>query len=152
MKKSQLLQKVDDAWASFKASFAGLSDAGFEKPGALGEWSVKDILGHVTAWEEESLKHLPVILEGKRPPRYKDVYGGIDAFNARTAEEKRSLPLADALKQLDEIHARLVAYLGSAPDEEFVQTRFRWRIYWDTYGHYPQHTAAILEWRERSGL
>jgi hypothetical protein len=36
----------------------------------MGEWSVKDILAHVTTWEEEALKYLPLILTGGRPPRY----------------------------------------------------------------------------------
>ena len=30
--------------------------------GVTGSWSVKDIIAHVTTWEEEALKHLPLIL------------------------------------------------------------------------------------------
>ena len=38
------------------------------EPGVVGNWSVKDVLAHVTTWEEEAQKYLPAILEGRRPP------------------------------------------------------------------------------------
>src|SRR5437773_1337186 len=40
------------------------------KPGVTGDWSVRDILAHVSTWEEEALTHLPLILEGGTPARY----------------------------------------------------------------------------------
>jgi uncharacterized protein DUF1706 len=73
----------------------------------MGEWSVKDILAHVTTWEEEALSYVPLILSGGRPPRYTK-YGGIDAFNAKMAEQNRAMELSDALRQLDETHHRLI--------------------------------------------
>jgi hypothetical protein len=115
----------------------------------MGDWSVKDIIAHVTSWEEEALKHLPTILDGKTPPRYSVTYGGIDAFNARTAELKRRLSLSDVLKEQEDTHRRLLALIRSAPDEQFAgETRFRRRIRLDTYGHYPHHEKAIRKWRE----
>ena len=115
----------------------------------MDNWSVKDILAHVTTWEEEALKYLPLILTGGNPPRYTR-YGGIDAFNAQTAEQKREMALSDVLRQLDETHSRLIDYLQSVPQEHFTrETRFRHRLRLDTYSHYPLHARAIQEWRER---
>ena len=82
MNREQLLKKIDTPWAALRASYAGLSEAQLAQPGVTGDWSVIDILAHVSAWENEALTHLPHILEGKRPPKYSDLYGGIDAFNA----------------------------------------------------------------------
>jgi hypothetical protein len=65
-----------------------LSDTQLVEPGVTGAWSVRDILAHVSRWEEEALKYLPLILEGGKPPRYSVSYGGIDAFNARMTEQK----------------------------------------------------------------
>ncbi len=116
----------------------------------MDNWSVKDILAHVTTWEEEALKYLPLILTGGKPPRYSQ-YGGIDAFNAQMAEQKRGLALSEVQRQLDETHRRLLDYIRSVPEEHFTQeTRFRHRLRLDTYSHYPQHAKAIREWRERS--
>lgn len=152
MDKQQLLQKIDKAWTELKASYAGLSDAQLSEPGVTGDWSVRDILAHVTTWEEEALKYLPLIIDGGRPPRYSVTYGGIDAFNAKMTAQARSLPLSEVQRLLDETHARLVDYVRSAPDEQFTrETPARRRLRWDTYSHYPIHTGAISAWREKSG-
>ena len=151
MDKQQLLKKLDNAWAALQESYAGLSDAQMTQPGVTDDWSVKDILAHVTTWEEEAIKHLPHILEGGRPPRYSVRYGGIDAFNAQMTEQKRGLLLSEVLKQLGETHHRLIDYVQDAPEEHFIkETRFRRRLRLDTYSHYSIHTKAIQEWRERS--
>lgn len=151
MDKQQLLKQLDKAWAAIKAAYAGLSDTEMIEPGVTGNWSVKDILAHVTTWEEEALKHLPLILKDGRPPRYSVTYGGINAFNAQMTEAKRGLPLAAVLKQLDETHLRLIGYIQSAPEAQFIrETRFRRRLRLDTYSHYPKHARAIREWRARA--
>ncbi len=91
MDKQQLLKQLEKAWAAIKESYAGLSDSQLTESGVMGNWSVKDILAHVTTWEEEALKYLPLIITGGRPPRYTR-YGGIDAFNAQMTEQKRGHP------------------------------------------------------------
>jgi hypothetical protein len=151
MDRRQLLRKLGRAWADFQESYAGLSESQLREPGVTGDWSVKDILAHVTWWEEEALKHLPLIIEEGRPPRYSAQYGGIDAFNAQMMERRRDLSLAEALRQQDETHRQLIDYLQGVPEEQFMQeTRFRHRLRLDTYSHYPKHAKAIREWRKRS--
>ena len=151
MNRQQLLKQLDTAWTAFKESYVGLSDAQLTEPGVTGHWSVKDIIAHVTWWEEEALKHLPLIIRGGRPPRYSVQYGGINAFNAQMTEQKRGLSLSDVLRQLDETHRRLMDFIKSAPEEPFTrETRFRRRLRLDTYSHYPKHAKAIGEWRERA--
>ena len=152
MNREQLLKRLNTAWTALKESYAGLSASQMMEAGVTGDWSVKDILAHVSVWEEEALKHLPHILKGERPPRYSVTYGGIDAFNALMMEEKRKLSLGVVLEQLEETHQRLIYYIQGAPEEQFTQeTRFRRRIRLDTYSHYPIHAKAIQEWRERTG-
>ena len=150
MKKDQLLNKLEHTWDSFLKSFYGLTDEQMLQPGVTGDWSVKDVLAHVSWWEEEALKHLPQILQGQRPPRYSVVYGGIDAFNALMRELKRSLSLSEVRDQMAATHSRLVEYIQSVPEEQFTtETRFRRRLRLDTYSHYPIHTRMIHEWREQ---
>ncbi|HET7093622.1 MAG TPA: maleylpyruvate isomerase N-terminal domain-containing protein, partial [Thermomicrobiales bacterium] len=81
MTRTQLLKRLDAAWQAFLTSYAGLPVARLTEPGVVGDWSVKDVIAHVTTWEEEALTHLPTILAGGEPPRYAAQYGGLDAFN-----------------------------------------------------------------------
>jgi Mycothiol maleylpyruvate isomerase N-terminal domain len=65
MDRRQLLKRLDTAWLAFKASYAGLSDAQLMEPGVTGAWSIRDIIAHVTTWEEEALNHLPAVLAAR---------------------------------------------------------------------------------------
>jgi len=146
----KLLDRLEVAWASFNTSYAGLSDAALLAPGVVGDWSVKDILAHVTTWEQEALQQLPRIIAGGRPPRYATAYGGIDAFNAQMTERKRGLSLQEVRRQLDETHRQLIAFVRNAPTDQFTRdSRARRRLRRDTYGHYPLHSTMIRDWREQ---
>ena len=133
---------------AFNESYAGLSDAQLTQPGVTGAWSVRDIIAHVSTWEEEALKHLPLILAGGTPPRYSVQYGGIDAFNARMTAEKRGLSLSEVRAHATATHGRLVELIQGIPERELIrETRVRRRLRLDTYGHYPLHAEAIRQWR-----
>ncbi len=148
MKQHQLLERLDSAWSDFEDSYAGLTRAQLMIPRVTGEWSVRDIIAHVTWWEQEALKSLPVIRGGGRTPRYSVAYGGIDAFNAMMTVKRSGLTLPEVLKDHDNVHALLVDYVTAVPEELYVkESRFRRRLRFDTYEHYPVHARAIREWR-----
>lgn len=136
---------MEKAWDELLVSYSGLTEAQLTQPGALGEWSVKDVLAHVTTWEAEALQHLPTVARGARPPRYAS-QGGIDAFNARTADLKRHLPLETVLAEMLATHARLIDYVRTTTGIS-NRTRFVNRLRLDTYAHYRLHAEAIRAWR-----
>lgn len=126
MDRQGLLKRVETAWNDLREAYSGLTEQRLMIPGVMGQWSVRDILAHVTTWEEEALNYLPLILKGGRPPRYSLTYGGIDAFNALKTEEKRGLTLAEVMQSMHDIHRRLIAYIESVPESQFQgETPFR---------------------------
>jgi DinB superfamily len=148
--RQRLMKRLGDAWRELQESYAALPEEQLLESGVTAAWSVRDLIVHVTIWEEEALKHLPLILEGGRPPRYSVTYGGINAFNALTTGQKKNLSLREVLRQRDEVHQRLIEFLNGAPDGQLTaETRFRRRLRLDTYGHYPKHARAIRQWRQR---
>ena len=150
MDRKQLFGRLERTWLDFRESYAGLSDSELTKSGVSGDWSVRDILAHVTTWEREALKHLPTILKGGKPPRYSVAYGEINAFNRITTEQKRSLTLFEVRRELEETHQRLVDFIETIAKEQFrTKTPFRHRPRLDTYSHYPKHASAIKKWRKQ---
>jgi hypothetical protein len=150
--RQRLLKRLEAAWCEFLGSLAGLSEEERLEPGVTGNWSVRDIVAHVTTWEEEALKHLPFVLKGGTPPRYSTAHGGIDAFNARTTLEKKDLSIRQVFRQMNDVHGRLITLLWRVPENGLrSETRFRHRLRLDTYGHYPKHARAIRRWREKKG-
>jgi hypothetical protein len=144
MSKQQVIDKVNKGWIEFKDSIACMSENELLEPGKDGGWSVKDMIVHVRTWEEETLKHLPTILKKQKVPRYKDLYGGIDAFNAMTHDANKTISLRSAVANLEDTHRRLISYLESVPEDQFKSdTRFYRRLAADTYKHYPEHIQTI---------
>ena len=150
MNRQQLSTRLEKAWRNFEESYAGLTDAQMMIPGVTGAWSVRDILAHVTTWEAEALKHLPTILQGKKPPRYAITHGGINAFNAQMTEQNKAFTLAEVRRELENTHERILKFIARVPEGQFrSDTPFRRRLRLDTYSHYPKHADAIRKWRKR---
>jgi hypothetical protein len=145
------LDRLEKAWQALEDSYAGLTEAAMLERGVCGAWSVKDILAHVGSWEQEALKHLPVIAAGGQPGRYADAYGGIDAFNAQVMAQKGKLTLEVVLQEREATHRRLLEYLHSVPEEVRGERRFRKRLRLDTTHHYDEHAGMIRAWREAKG-
>ncbi len=149
----RMLDEIETTWAAFHASYAGLDDDQVQIPGVCGDWSVRDLIAHVTWWDAEAIAHLPEVLAGRRPPKYSDLYGGIDAFNAHMTERDAGLTLDEVRDRSEATHADLVSFVaGVDPALLTPKTRFRHRLKLDTFGHYPIHTANILAWRELRGV
>jgi hypothetical protein len=147
MNREQLTERVDGRWRSFVQAALSLPADVLSEPGAVGDWSAKDLIAHLAVWEDESLSALQTIAAGRRPPRYAR-FGGIDAFNDMEWQKFRDLPLAEIQRWSQESHRRLLDYLAEVPEELFAtETRFRHRLRLDTYGHYSEHTGHILAWR-----
>jgi hypothetical protein len=149
LNRDQLLDRIDRHWRDFNDALAGLRDTVMLEPGVVEGWSVKDVIAHIATWDGEALKALPLIMQGRRPPRY----GGVDNFNARQYETNARLSLPDARETLSSTHTRLLDFLATVPESWFAtETRFRHRLRLDTWSHYPEHTEAILAWRKQRGL
>lgn len=152
MYKEALFRRIEAAWQELQDSIEGLSEESMLAAGAVGEWSVRDLLAHVATWEEEALKALPVIVEGGKLPRYAS-QGGIDAFNARQQAAKRGLSLERLLLEMDATHQRLLALLDRAPAQHYAKEgRFLKRLRLDAYGHWRLHAQDVRRWRVSQGL
>jgi len=152
VKKTLALKRLEERWREFGESLEGLPDAALTGGAIVGEWTARDLMAHVTTWEEETLKLLPVILKGRRTPKYSALYGGVDAFNAQSHERKWGMELEEVRRQMEGTHRRLVGYLEGVAEEVFEgNERFVRRLRLDTYGHYREHAEHIREWHERRG-
>ena len=152
MRKDALFRRIESAWLELQEALSGLSDEEMLEPGAVGGWSVRDVMAHVTTWEEEALKALPVILLGGKLPRYAS-QGGIDAFNARQQEAKRLLGLDQVRREMTATHQRLLGMLDRTAESAYAKEgRFLRRLRLDTYGHWRGHAGDVRRWRESRGL
>jgi hypothetical protein len=89
-----------------------------------GEWSVKDMIGHLALWEELALATIGPWLAGVRP-RLAELFidGDTDQLNAWNEEKKRSWPLARVRDDSEATHDQLLSAIERMTPEEWVCPR-----------------------------
>ena len=149
MNKEQVFGSLQRDWKTFLKSFEGLPVSALLEPNVVGQWSVRDVLAHITTWDEEKLKILLLLLEGKSLHRR---YSSFDAFNAREQERKRYLSLEQVKQELAATHEKLVACLADFPESAYAKGNRLPRSLRLTRNHYREHAAQITAWRAEHKL
>ena len=134
------------------AALDGLSEEEMARPGAVGRWSVRDVLAHILAWDEEAVTRLE-LLATDRPQDFTRITSDeeLDAWNARAQQRYADLPLAEVMRRLTEAQGRVLAGLDSLSDERLSTDEGPVPVHnWlpdCTYAHEEEHCADILAWR-----
>ena len=134
------------------AALEGLSEGEMTRSGAVGRWSVRDVLAHILAWEEEAVTRLD-LLAAERPQDIARITDEeeLETWNARAHERYAGLPLAEVMRRLAEVQGQILAGLDSLSEERLgtdagpVPVR-NW-LPDCTYAHEQEHCADILAWR-----
>lgn len=90
-RQERYLERLRMAKARLHAITADLDYQTVISEAVVGDWTVKDMLGHIVAWNDEFRREIKLILEGKHPG-YELVIRGDDDFagwNQHWIDEKR---------------------------------------------------------------
>jgi hypothetical protein len=154
--KSMFLDTLHAGRAQWEALLAQVGEARMLQPGVAGEWSIKDIIAHVTWGERETVEVLQArALVGS------DLWNlPQDDRNAVVFAENRDRPLHEVLAEAQQVHAQLLEALVALSEEDLTDPRrFRnmpanwipWQIIAGcSYEHYRQHTPSIRAWLDQA--
>jgi hypothetical protein len=85
-----------------------------------GEWSPKDLLGHLESWEEHALGAIDAWSRDARAPIDAELRAsGVNGVNARTLEEKAGRTYARQLTSTQLTRGRLLEAIDSIPEERW---------------------------------
>ena len=96
-----------------------LSRLELERPATIGggDWSARDLVGHLTAWEDHALEALRAWHAGRGAAIQRALRAeGLNAVNAATAAADRRRPTDEVLERSDRIHADLLAVIRALDD------------------------------------
>jgi hypothetical protein len=155
MTKALLLEKMDAARAAWEAVLAEVPEERMEQPGVAGEWSVKDVVAHATAWQHKTA--LDCLRRGLHDPDYApDASEEIDGEeqNQLFYEQHRDRPLADILAEDRQVYAEIIERVTALSEEDLLEPeRYAWAdgplwqyVSGDTIAHYPEHAEGIRAW------
>jgi uncharacterized damage-inducible protein DinB len=128
-----ILQDVSKAWLDLLKATRQLSDEQLLAPGTVGVWSVKDVMGHVSFWEQHLIDTIIALDAGNESDGIED----FEAANLEAAAEAESLTLGEIREEFASTHEELMLHLEQTPSLS------RDLIEGATYGHYIEHTADI---------
>jgi hypothetical protein len=140
-----LLARIETSWSALMDTLEGIPDDRWEEPGAVGEWSLKDVLGHIAFWDEVALLDAERALAG-----LPDDHDDFQAMNDADYLRRRDRSLPDQRSAMHQAHAALVDYLDDI--EGLKATALDAAIKGDTYEHYDEHVVDIRAWRQRIGV
>jgi hypothetical protein len=159
--KKQLLQRIQKTRAPLDALLLQMTEEQMLQPGVEGSSSVKDLLAHITAWEQYSIRRLQAASRDGIAEVYVVEQGepdDTDAVNALIFARNTRLPLhqvlsdfqsslhgvlqaVDALSEKDLFDPQGLAQVFGHPVERIIGS--------DTFYHYPEHIESIRMWLEK---
>ena len=141
--KKLVILAIDDAWRRFRASFSELRSEDILEPGACGDWSVNEVLWHISAWEALLMEALDTPDDG-----YDYQEPEPDDFNAEVIKEMIDAPPRQVIERLESTHRKLRDTLAETPPNHFDLDHPRRRLIdeW-AFLHYEEHAAQIAAWR-----
>lgn len=86
----------------------------------MGDWSLKDIVGHVASWEAETVSAFRELREGKRPALLDFHQDTLDQWNQDHVERKRDINFWSMIEQLRGGRQRLLEELEMVSDDDLV--------------------------------
>lgn len=161
----EVLARVESARAAFNRELVEVGETRMEQPGVMDDWSVKDILAHVMAYDRWTAAQLDAVRAGREatpqeafgldaPPPGADTVD-LDTRNAALRDHYRDLSLADVIAGAEHAYTQLVTAIQSLDETQLADPAFLgWSdelttaqcIGIQTWEHYEAHEPALRAW------
>jgi hypothetical protein len=136
-------------------------DSAWETPGVCGVWSVKEILAHLTSYEQALVEVLNALLEDQDtpPPLVSAMLTDPQAFNDSQVAQRQNQTPDDVLAEYKAAQAQAISLAAQIPAELFRQNgALPWYgeaydlddfLAYTYYGHKREHSAEINAFSDR---
>jgi hypothetical protein len=150
--KQEVIKRIEDGRREIESLWAGATEEQMTaRPGTQEDWSVKDLIGHLTYWQNTLLVNVPIALRGEKP-----TWGDLDETNAQVFERNRDRSLSDVESDFHR-SAEQVRGLVESLSEADLNRPNAWNdeVLWqyilgETADHYEYHAMEVRRWRERT--
>ena len=152
MNKDELLNAIKRDRAALEALVARVPDGRMTEPALVGGWSVKDVLAHITAWEQLALKWI------KENKREELTWGEnndeqVNTLNAKLYAENLDRPLKEVREQSKHSYEQVLAAVEWLSDQDLV-AKPPWAPGAETWqiisansdDHYREHIEQLARW------
>ncbi len=150
--QQEMIKAIDFEHAKLLESFEGLTDPQMELPGACEAWSVKDILSHLTDWEQRCLRWYREGLQGKVPKTPDEHYNWrqLRALNQEIYGKYKDRGLTQVRQAFDESFDEIRTVVQDMTEEElFTPKYYAWTGNGLLRDFVNANTASHYRWASR---
>ena len=152
MDKATFEKTLTETRAAWEALLAQINEEQMLKPGAVGKWSVKDVIAHVASGESAIVPVLRThVLAGSDLWNLSD-----DERNEIEYRQNKDRPLNDIVNEERQAYTALLEVVQQLSDEDlndphcFKNMPQEWRpwqlIAGDSFKHYEDHMPSLRDW------
>lgn len=159
MTRSELLTALKHSRAEMDSALAGLTEAQMTEPGVVGEWSVKDLLSHLTAWEVQLVTTLGQLQRGQRLKSVPWTDEEAEKLNAQWSVDYRDRPLENVLADFHAVRPQTARQVERLTEADLSEPRAFLKgdtlakmIAVETFEHEAEHLPHLRAWREGKGI
>jgi hypothetical protein len=127
--KAQFLDDLKDEQAHWEALLDEIGEAHMTEPGVAGDWSIKDIVAHLTGWRIRSVARFQAALRHEPTPAtpWPAHLQTDDEINAWIYATNKDRPLSDVLEESRAVFQQLFDTLSAFPEADLLDPkRFDW--------------------------
>lgn len=130
MNKSELLDWLQKEYQKWEAFLDQIGEARMEQPGVAADWSMKDIVAHLTGWNRWLVIRMQAAQRGdpEPPPPWPPQVQSEDEINAWIYESNRERSLGEVLEDMHQDHQQLLSFVEGLSDDMRIDRD--WRLVW----------------------
>lgn len=122
-----LLNQLDETREQLLIQISELSDEELTQTGAVGNYSVADILVNLTVWEAELVTALMKIDQGKKPTALLAALQNRKQFNEKRYQENKNRSLDLIFNDLQQVRVQLESWLEAFSEKGLTsKKRYKW--------------------------
>ena len=129
MNKSELVNWFQDRYGQWEALLDEIGLARMEQPGVTSDWSMKEMVAHLTGWNRRLADQMQAAHRGEPepPPPWPADMEDEDDINAWIDESNRGRTLAEVMEEMRQVHQQIVTVLEDQPEDvriDFIEPKF----------------------------
>jgi hypothetical protein len=123
VKKAELLNWLQQEYQQWQTFLAEIGPARMDQPGVNGDWSMKDIVAHLTGWDRWLVARLQAAQRGQPEPSppWPAHLQGEDEINAWIYESYRQRPVQEILDEAHQTYQTLRSAIEALPDDVRIE-------------------------------
>ena len=157
--KNELIQRIKTSRRELEEIIDSIPPNRLADPGVENNWSIKDVLAHISKWERmmcEWIRDLQGGITPDRPPPG-EPWEDLDQINAAIYEKNRNVALSRVQAEFQSSHSGTLELVESTPEKDLLEPgRFEWTknnpvwylVGGNTFWHYEEHITSIRGWIE----